>query len=121
MVELCAETLKYKDKITIRSLAKLLGKFSSSFISVPLGKLHYRALDRHKTKALKMSRGKFDKFTSIPLEAINDVLWWQGNILRSSSPILRVNPQYIITTDASSYGWGASREGNNTGGLFTLD
>ena len=37
--------------ITIRFLAEILGKLSSSFITAPLGKLLYRALERAKITA----------------------------------------------------------------------
>ena len=37
--------------ITIRFLAEILGKLSSSFIAAPLGKLFYRALERAKITA----------------------------------------------------------------------
>ena len=40
--------------VTIRFVAKILGKLSSSFIAVPLGNLHYRTLERLKSKALKI-------------------------------------------------------------------
>ena len=46
-------------------------EFSSSFISVPLGKLHYRALERNKIEALKLSKGNFDRYTSITLRPIS--------------------------------------------------
>ena len=41
-------------KIKIRFLAKLLGKFSSSFIGAPLGKLHYRPLEKTKSPQRKL-------------------------------------------------------------------
>ena len=116
---LCDEVLKNHQHITIRTLAKLLGKFSSSFIAVPLGKLHYRALERHKTEALKLNSGNFDCFTCIPDEGINDISWWGNNILQSYGPISRNNPTVVITTDASSYGWGAVVGAHATGGHFT--
>ena len=41
--DLCLTTLNTR-KMKIRFLAKILGKFSSSFIGAPLGKLHYQSL-----------------------------------------------------------------------------
>ena len=66
---LCNEALLISNKITIRYLSKILGKVSSSFLAVPHGKLHYRALERHKTRALKLNYGRFDRITSLPLKA----------------------------------------------------
>ena len=36
-------------------------------------------------------------------------------------PLIRKNPIVTINTDALSYGWGASFEGNNTEGQLTLE
>ena len=51
--------------ITIRFLAKILGKLSSSFIAVPLGKLFYRDLEQAKTTALKFHKQNFDKVITL--------------------------------------------------------
>ena len=116
--ELCSQTLAAK-KVTIRHVARLLGKFSSSLVAVPEGKLHFRYLDKNKTTELIRRKGKFDKNMTLIAEAREEIHWWRENILDSYSPILRENPSITISTDASSLGWGASCEGRETGGLFT--
>ena len=58
--EMCSPALSM-NLVTIRFIAKILGKLSSSFIAVPLGKLHYRTLERLKSKALKMNRMNLNK------------------------------------------------------------
>ena len=40
-------------KVTIRHIARVLGRFSSCLLAVPLDRLHYRALERFKIEALK--------------------------------------------------------------------
>ena len=104
--------------ITIRTLARLLGLFSSSFIAVSEGKLHYRGLERDKTRALARNKGRYDRSMSLSQEGISEIHWWLDNIMTAESPIMRRNPQVVITTDACSTGWGACRAGNRTGGLF---
>ena len=49
----------------MRLVSKLLDKFTSSFQAIKYGQLHYRDLERLKTKALKINKGNFDKKTSI--------------------------------------------------------
>ena len=93
---------------SIRDVAKLLGKLSSSFIAVKMGRLHYRSLERAKVKNLKASRGNFDKTMVLDGQRKLDILWWRDNMMNSHSPILQGNPTTHIYTDASSYGWGAS-------------
>jgi len=89
-------------------------------MAVPLGRLHYRAVERLKTEAFKMNKGNLDKKVSLSNEARRDILWWKHNIVGSWSPIMRENPKLEITSDASKTGWGAALE-ESTGGYFTID
>ena len=41
--------------------------------------------------------------------------------MSSLAPIVRNNPGMVINTNAWCCGWGASREGDSTGGLFDTD
>ena len=52
--DLCLTTLN-KIEVKLRFLAKILGKFSSSFIGAPLGKLHYQEQNfKHKSLQNKL-------------------------------------------------------------------
>ena len=62
--DLCQEVL-LKESVSIRLVSKLLGKFTSSFQAIKYGQLHYRNLERLKTKALKINKNNFDKKTSL--------------------------------------------------------
>lgn len=105
--------------ITIRDIAKLLGKFSSSFIGVTEGKLHFRYLERNKTDALSWNKGKFDAPFYFYEEAEEEVIWWMENIRSSWSLIIHDNPDLVMTSDACKGGWGACAEVTQTGGLFS--
>jgi hypothetical protein len=85
--EFCAKLLRAKT-ITIRMLATALGKFSSSFLAMPFGKLHYRNLERHKTVALRYNAGKFDKYTTLPYNCLHEIVWWKDNVMSGVSPIM---------------------------------
>ena len=106
---------------TIRGVASLLGKISSSFIGVAEGRLHYRRLEKAKTMALKWNKGKFNKNMDIPPGAIKDICWWRDYVQESWAPIIRGNPDVTLTTDACCTGWGAVRGEIRTGGLFSLE
>ena len=56
IVLLCDEILS-SPHVKVRNVSQLLGKFSSSFIAVPQGKLYYRSLEMNKTSTLKSSKG----------------------------------------------------------------
>ncbi len=117
----CCNVLKSIDSLTIRDVAILLGKFSSSFIGVNEGKLHFRYLEKCKSLSLAKPsiRGNFDKPITLSMEAIDEIAWWKDHILSSFSPIIRDNPDIIFSSDASKIGWGASSDSCDTGGLYT--
>ena len=118
--ELCEDILT-SDRYTIRDIARLSGKFSSCFIGVPTGKLHFRHLERDKSKALIRTGWKFDKVMVLSEEAKSEITWWKNNISSSFSPIFRDNPQSVLKTDAAkSIGWGAIYDGISTGGHFEV-
>ena len=57
--QLCHEVLQ--ELLIIRKIARLLGKFTSSFPAVCFGTFHYRSLKRDKILALKFAKENFDK------------------------------------------------------------
>ena len=117
--DLCQEVL-LKESVSIRLVSKLLGKFTSSFQAIKYGQLHYRDLERLKTKALKIIKGNFDKKTSIDSHGRQDIIWLKNNILGSFNTIRIGNPSFTITTDASTTVWGAVFKSNSTGGQFSI-
>ena len=56
-------------QVKIRKVSLLPGKFSSSFIAVPQGKLYYRSLEIKKTSALKINKGNFGKLMILSKES----------------------------------------------------
>ena len=118
LVKLCKDVLD-RHKVAIRKVASLLGKFTSCFIAVPCGKLHYRALERDKTEALARVGGDYDKKFYISSRAREEIEWWMHNIMDAAAPIVRPNPTITIKTDACLIGWGACLEDSRTGGFFS--
>ena len=119
ILDICEET-SITSKFTIRHIARVLVKFSSSFLAVAIGRLHYRVLERFKTEALKEHKGNFDKPVLIPKPGIDDILWWKLNIPSCFAPIVKENPSVTVNTDVSSFGWGACTGNGRTGGQFNL-
>ena len=58
--QLCHEVLQ-EEFLIIRKIARLLGKFTSSFPAVRFGLLHYRSLEQDEILALKFAKEKIDK------------------------------------------------------------
>ena len=124
MIELCNEILianESRKGISIRTIARLLGKIASSFLAIYDGRMHYRKLERFKMISLARNRGNYDKFVHFSTSVAEEICWWRDNILDSYAPIIRNNPDLVINTDACNYGWGASMGGISTGGLFEAE
>ncbi len=106
---------------TIRHIAQVLGKIVSSFLGVQAGRMHYRSLEKAKVFGLALNKGNYDKHIVLHKYALEDISWWKDNVLDSFCPIIRGNPELVITTDACLYGWGAALNGIRTGGLFSAE
>ena len=71
--QLCHEVLQ-EEFLIIRKIARLLGKFTSSFPAVRFGTLRYRSLESDKILALKFAKGKFDKKMKVSQAGKMDIL-----------------------------------------------
>ena len=111
----------HEEFLIIRKIAKLLGKFTSSFPVVRFGPLHYRSLERDKILTLKFAKGNFDKEMKVSQAGKMDILWWIKNIEDSFSPMQIPNCSFLLKTDGSKSGRGAIFDKETTGGHFALD
>ena len=78
--------LMKKSRISIRHVARVIRLLVSTFSAVEFGPLHYRDLELQKINSLKSACDNFDVDMNI---------------------IDHRDPDVIITTDASTLGWGA--------------
>ena len=104
-----------KEVVTIRQLAKVIGLIVSTFDAFPQGKLHFRELEREKTRALLRNKGKFDEKILVKINIIQEISWWlalSSNDVKS--PIKIPSIDMVISTDASKTGWGAVSETDNS-------
>ena len=54
-------------------------------------------------------------------QSITDVQWWYNKIICSKNNITKGEPVIEVSSDASSFGWGAVCNNIRTGGAFNLD
>ena len=96
----CVEVINCKS-ITIRNLAKLIGKLVASEPAVQYAPLYYKSLEIEKAC----------------------LQWWVDNIKSSSKPIIRPQPDIVIESDSSLTGWGAVNKSdfNMVSGLWSQD
>jgi hypothetical protein len=98
----------------------LIGQLVASFPGVVWGPLYYRELETLKTQALKRNKGNYEASVALTNDAKREIEWWKTNLLDSFAPIQRNDPQIVMTTDASTSGWGAVCESVKTGGRWLL-
>ena len=119
LTKACQSLLDSKS-LSIRDVARVIGKIVSSFPGTSYGPLYYRALDRDKTHALKLNKGNFDAQMILSSASKSELCWWVNNIAKEQNNIERGPPTLQITTDASSSGWGAECQGISTGGQWSF-
>ena len=74
------------DKISIRDLAKLIGKMVAIEPGVQYAPLFYQPLEIEKDAALKGVCGNFDSVMSLSSEGIDCVKWWISNVRSADKP-----------------------------------
>ena len=120
-LESLCKSLRCNPRPTVRVTAQTIGTIISSFPGTRFGPLYFRALERDKTKALKLNKGNFDSNMILSTNAKLDVDWWINNVSTCYGIITRTEPDCILTTDACTEGWGAVYENRSTRGLWTAE
>ena len=114
----CQKVLKNPD-ITIRELARLLGKLSASIQEVFPAPLHYRHIQAVKKCSLAL-HGGYESQVCWTAEALEELKWWRDHLSTwNGRAILQSPPQLTIETDASTKGWGACCGNFQTRGLWS--
>ena len=110
-----------KDEVTIRDLAQIVGTLVALNAGVWIGPLFWRRLDIEKARLLKLYKGDFNQVIFISDVVKNDLNWWIGNIQDFPSKVLKEEPAFVLTTDASLDGWGAIKDNVSAGGQWSLE
>ena len=112
------QTASKKQSISIRDLAKVIGKIVAAFPAVMFGPLHYRQMEKEKKLALKQNFGNFDKPMTLSPQAKEELDWWIENIDSAYNVIEQNDPSITITSDASKIGWGCACDQEKSGGVW---
>ena len=96
-----------RSRVTGRSLAHLIGLMTSCLPAIRVAPLHYRSLQRLRTRTLHHHHMDYDYQTPLSTEAISDLSWWVTELdAKVSRPILPPVASLNLETDASTQGWG---------------
>ena len=117
---ICTKLIKAKET-TIREVSRALGYMVSSFPGVMYGPLYFRQLEREKTLALRYSKGDYDACMVVSDKAGTELLWWNTHLEASYNIISHGEPTVVMSTDASSTGWGCALHDTSTGGHWTAE
>ena len=81
-------------------------------------------MENDKIEGLKMSKGNFDENIQLSEISLAEISWWKENINSASNDIgaesRHGEPDFIIFSDASLLGWGASCDLGQTGGHWLV-
>ena len=113
------KTILAKGKCSVRRLAKVIGTLVASFPAVEYGRLFYRELEMIKIRSLRDSYN-YEKIIWLTEESKEELKWWIQEGVFSGKVISHGNPNTIIETDASDFGYGGVIRNSeiSTQGLF---
>ena len=101
---------------TVQLLAEFIGNVVAAEHGVYAAPLHYKRLEIVRNEALTVSKGCYDFEFKLTDEAREDIQWWFDNVHKLSKSALTPEPRFIIESDASKKGWGATCDGTPTRG-----
>ena len=105
---------------SIRHLCTLIGKMISCLVAHPMGRLHYRTLERLKIAHLHACAGNYEADITLNTACIHDLNWWIQTLPSACAPIDRGPCTSVFTCDASKQGWSACFNGQKAQGQFSL-
>ena len=104
--------------LSVRAIARLIGRMSAVTQAVLPAPLYYRALQRVKNTAFKASQS-FDVQVELSAEAQEELNLWIGCLSSWNGRALIMGPpEMTVESDASLLGWGALSGSSATGGLW---
>ncbi len=117
----CLESFQRKRAVPLKHFQRLLGHMASAAAVIPLGLLHMRPLQhwlhdrvtrwawRHGTYQVSVTPSCHHTFSP----------WSDLAFLRAGGPLEQVSRHVVVSTDASTTGWGAMCNGHAAAGLWT--
>lgn len=92
----------------IQNLAECIGVLVAACPGVAYGWLYYKELELVKRCALTLNHNNTKEFTNLSEGALDELKWWDSEILSVKNKIRSSNYDLEIFSDASTTGWGAT-------------
>ena len=116
-----------RESVSVREIARFVGKATATMRAIPLAPLHYRALQLLMNSVLPLNytqeeiSTKYETVVTLTPASKKDLEWWID--LKKAplgAPVYHPDPTITIHSDASNKGWGAVLNGQSqTGGLWS--
>lgn len=103
---------------SIRTLAKLIGKYIACAPAVPHAALFSKRLEIYRNDMLRFHKGNYDSMVKLPLECVNDIRWWITNLPIAEKSVICCDFDIAIFTDSSLEGWGIVMNEKSSGGQW---
>jgi len=123
-----AHYLLQQSTVSVRELARFVGKTSATVRAIPTAPLHYRAIQRlmnsvsPSTPCHPDTIEKFNVQVQLSRGVKDDLAWWAGLASEEmGAKILSPVPSLVLESDASNMGWGATNGKDRTGGRWSLE
>ncbi len=117
----CLSSFRGRNVVPLKQFQRLLGHMASAAAVTPLGLLHMRPLQywlHSRVPRWAWRRGTLR--VGISQQCRRSLSPWTDlAFLRAGVPLEQVSRHTVVTTDASSTGWGASCNGQAASGLWT--
>ena len=122
-----ANSLQRKEVVSVRNLARFVGKTTASVKAIWQAPLHYRALQSMINSIVPPGQSlvnmvaKFSITLTLTKEAKNNLTWWTSlnRHMAMESPLYPWVLDMIVESDASNTGWGARCGEIQTGGRWS--
>jgi len=122
-----ARRMLQQTSISVREIARFVGKTTATMRAIPLAPLHYRALQMQMNSVLPLNYNqeeildKYNVILSLNPASREDLEWWVAlTIAPLGAPVCPPDPSITIHSDASNQGWGAVLNGQSrTGGIWS--
>ena len=121
-----ARYLRDRESVSVREIARFVGKATATMRAIPLAPLHYRALQLLMNSVLPLNytqeeiSTKYETVVTLTPASKKDLEWWID--LKKAPlgvPVYHPDPTITIHSDASNKGWGAVLNSQSqTGGLM---
>jgi hypothetical protein len=119
IIRLC-RNLFSKGSAPLREIAKVLGLFAWAIKAVPFAQSHYRDLQRLYIEGCVRFENNLNSLVLLDSGSKINLSWWVANLTKcNGKPMLAVDPELTIYSDASNSGWGGVLNGVSTRGPWT--